>query len=232
MRIGIKFFMLPFITILLMEKKRDIITLNKKAWNNAVKIYEQAKYGKLNALAELFCEKLPESVLILDVGSGTGLPFAKYFIDKGFKVLGIDISAKMVKLAQENVPEAEFRELSMTDLDYNNKFDGIFSNYSMLCLSPPFFKDVASRLIKALKTNGLLYIALNEPREAEQNLDEQVFVEVMGQEMYSRAYTEREVLEIFTPLGLTLLKEHRETVQSKEFGVENCMRFIFKKIAS
>ncbi len=224
--------MLPYITILLMEKKRDIITLNKKAWNNTAKIYEQAKYGKLNALAELFCEKIPKSALILDVGSGTGLPFAKYFIDKGFKVLGVDISAQMVKLAQENVPEAEFRELSMTDLDYNNKFDGIFSNYSMFCLNPPLFKDVASKLVKALKINGLLYIALNEPREAEQNLDEQVFVEVMGHEMYSRAYTEREVLEIFTPLGLTLLKVHRETVQSKEFGVENCMRFIFKKITS
>jgi SAM-dependent methyltransferase len=222
--------MLPYITILLMEKKRDIITLNKKAWDNAAKIYEQAKYGKLNALAETFCEKLPENALILDVGSGTGLPFAKYFIDKGFKVLGVDISAQMVKLAQENVPEAEFRELSMTDLNYNNKFDGIFSNYSMLCLSPPLFKDVASRLVKSLKNNGLLYIALNEPSEVEQNLDEDVFIEVMGQEMYSRAYSEKEVLECFTRLGLSLLKIIREIVKSEEFGIEYCMRFLFKKL--
>ncbi len=213
-----------------MERKRDIITLNKKAWNNAAIIYEQAKYGKLNALAELFCEKLPKGAFILDSGSGTGLPFAKYFIDKGFKVLGIDISAQMIKIAQENVPEAEFRELSMTDINYNNKFDGIFSNYSMLCLSPILFKDVANKMVKALKTKGLLYIALNEPSEVGQNLDEDVFVEIMGQEMYSRVYTEKEVLEIFEPLGLSLLKFHREIVKSEEFGIEHCMRFLFRKM--
>ncbi|MFX0012458.1 MAG: class I SAM-dependent methyltransferase [Candidatus Hermodarchaeota archaeon] len=213
-----------------MKKKLDIISLNKKAWNNAAKIYEQAKYGKLNELAVLFCEKLPEKALILDLGSGTGIPFTKYFVDKGFKVLGIDISAQMVKLSQANVPEADFKELSMTDLDYINKFDGIFSNYSMLCLNPPLFKDVASRLEKALKNNGLLYIALNEPRELEQNLDEDVFVEIMGEKMYSRAYTEKEILETFTPLGLTLLKIHREIINSKEFGIEYCTRFLFKKM--
>ncbi|MFX1497102.1 MAG: class I SAM-dependent methyltransferase [Promethearchaeota archaeon] len=213
-----------------MKEKLDLISLNKKAWNNVAKIYEQSKYGKLNILAELFCEKLPEKALILDLGSGTGLPFAKYFVDKGLKVLGIDISAKMVKLSQENVPKADFRELSMTDLDYIDKFDGIFSNYSMLCLSPPLFKDVANRLEKALKSKGLLYIALNEPRKAGLNLDEHVFVEIMGHQMYSRAYTEKEVLDTFIPLGLTLLKIHREVINSKEFGIEHCMRFLFKKM--
>ncbi|MFX1312626.1 MAG: class I SAM-dependent methyltransferase [Promethearchaeota archaeon] len=213
-----------------MNEKIDIISLNKKAWNNAAKIYEQAKYGKLNKLAKLFCKTLHKRALILDLGSGTGLPFAKYFIEKGFKVLGIDISAQMVKLSQKNVPESDFRELSMTDLDYIDKFDGIFSNYSMLCLSPPLFKDVASRLIKALKKNGLLYLALNEPRTIGLNLDEDVFVELMGEKMYSRAYTEKEVLDTFKPLGLTLLKIHRKIVNSKEFGIEHCMRFLFKKI--
>ncbi|MFX1502864.1 MAG: class I SAM-dependent methyltransferase [Promethearchaeota archaeon] len=212
-----------------MKKKLDIISLNKKAWNNSAKIYEQAKYGDLNELAVLFCEKLPQKALILDLGSDTGRPFTKYFVDKGIKFLGIDISSEMIKLSQENVPEANFKELSMTDIDYINKFDGIFSNYSMLCLSPPLFKDVAIRLEMALKINGLLYIALNEPREVEQNPDEDVLVEIMGEKMYSRAYTEKEVLETFTPLGLTLLKIHREIVNSKEFGIEYCMRLLFKK---
>lgn len=222
--------MMPFINSLPMKEKLDIVSLNKKAWNNAAKIYEQANYGKLNKLAELFCEKLPEKALILDLGSGTGLPFAKYFVDKGFKVLGIDISAEMIKLSQKNVPEADFRELSMTNIDYVDKFDGIFSNYSMLCLSPPLFKDVASRLEKALKRKGLLYIALNEPRKDGLNLDEHVIEEIMGQQMYSRAYTEKEVLDSFVPLGLTLLKIHREVVNSKEFGIEHCMRLLFKNM--
>jgi SAM-dependent methyltransferase len=212
-----------------MKEKLDIISLNKKAWNNAAKTYEQAKYGKLSEVAELFCGILPKGALILDLGSCTGMPFANYFIDKGFKVIGIDISAQMIKLSQLNVPKAIFLELSMTDLEFVNKFDEIFSNYSMFCLSPPLFKDVASRLERALKNNGLLYIALNEPGHVYQKLDEEVVVEIMGERMYSRAYTEHEVLNTFIPLGFSLLKIHREIISSKEFGIEYCIRFLFEK---
>jgi len=213
-----------------MKENIDVISLNKKAWNNAAKKYEQAKYGKINALAELFCEKLPENAFILDLGSGTGLPFAKYFVDKGFKVLGIDISPQMVKISQENVPKAEFRELSMTDLDFVNEFDGVFSNYSMLLLNPQLFKDVGKRIVKSLKNNGLFYLALNEPREEGGNLDDDdVIVNILGEKMYSRAYTEEEIITIFTSLGLNLLKIHREIISSKEFGIEHCIRFLFKK---
>ncbi|KKN03049.1 hypothetical protein LCGC14_1111510, partial [marine sediment metagenome] len=71
----------------------------------------------------------------------------------------------MVKLSQKNVLNAEFREISMIELDYVNKFDGVFSNYSMLLLNPPLFKDVAKILVKSLKNKGLLYLALNKPKE-------------------------------------------------------------------
>ena len=213
-----------------MEDKIDVISLNKKAWNNVAKKYEQAKYGKTNLLTEFFCKELPENAYILDLGSGTGLPFAKFFVEKGFKVLGIDISSQMIKMAKENVPNADFRELSMTDLDHVNEFDGVFSNYSMLLLNPSLFKDVANRIVKSLKNNGLFYLALNEPRKEGGNLDDDVVVKIMGEKMYSRAYTEKEILEIFTPLGMSLLKIHREVISTQEFGVEHCLRILFKKL--
>ncbi|KKM83282.1 hypothetical protein LCGC14_1311050 [marine sediment metagenome] len=52
----------------------------------------------------------------------------------------------------------------------------------------------------------------------------------MGEKMYSRAYTEKEVLEIFTPLGMNLLRIYREVISTKEFGVELSMKFLFKKL--
>ena len=44
-----------------MKENLDVISLNKKAWNNAAEKYKQAKYGKINALAELFCKNLPKT---------------------------------------------------------------------------------------------------------------------------------------------------------------------------
>ncbi|TKJ25309.1 MAG: hypothetical protein CEE42_08120 [Promethearchaeota archaeon Loki_b31] len=212
-----------------MDEKLNIISLNKKAWNNVAEKYNDANYGSLNPLVEYFCNELPKNGSILDLGSGTGLPFAKLFIEKGFNVLGVDISSQMIKIAQKNGPLANFKELSMTDLDYDKKFDGVFSSYSMLLLSPQLFKDVANRIVKSLKNNGLLYLSLNEPRAEGEDVDKEVIVEIMDEKMYSRAYREEEILTIFSPLGMKHLKILHKIQTSKEFGIEHMIAFVFKK---
>ncbi|HYQ84101.1 MAG TPA: class I SAM-dependent methyltransferase [Rubrobacter sp.] len=45
--------------------------------------------------------------LVVDLGCGSGL-WARELVDKGFGVLGIDISEAMIELSRNKVPEAEF----------------------------------------------------------------------------------------------------------------------------
>ena len=213
-----------------MDKKLNIISLNRKAWNNVAEKYNDANYGKMNPVIDFFCKKLPERGSILDIGSGTGLPFAKLFLNKGFNYLGVDISSQMIKIARKNVPLAKFEEISMTELKYDNEFDGVFSHYSMLLLSPQLFKEVAKKVAKSLRGNGFFYLSLNEPIEKDANLDEDVICEIMGETMYSRAYTEEEIIDVFTPLGLKKLQIYRETQNSEEFGTEYMIVFVFQKI--
>ena len=213
-----------------MDKKLNIISLNKKAWNNVAEKYNTAKYSKQNPAIEFFCRELPEKGSILDIGSGTGLPFAKLFLEKDFNYLGVDISSQMIKIARKNVPLAKFEEKSMTDLNYDKEFDGVFSHYSMLLLSPQLFKDVAKRVVKSLKGKGLFYLSLNEPRVKDADLDEDVYCEIMGETMYSRAYTEEEILNVFSLLSLNCLKIYREVQNSEEFGTEHMIVFVFRKI--
>ena len=213
-----------------MDKKLNIISLNKKAWNIVAGKYNDANYGSLNPLVEYFCNELPKNGSILDLGSGTGLPFAKLFVEKEFNYLGVDISSQMIKIAQKNVPLANFKELSITDLNFENEFDGVFSHYTMLLLNPDMFKDVARRVVKSLKANGFFYLSLNEPSVENADLDEDVICEIMGEIMYSRAYTEGEILDVFTPLGLKKLQIYHETQNSEEFGTEYRIVFVFQKI--
>ncbi|MFX0074102.1 MAG: class I SAM-dependent DNA methyltransferase [Candidatus Hermodarchaeota archaeon] len=213
-----------------MDKKVDIISLNRKAWNNVAEKYDNSKYNSFNPLIEYFCNELPKNGSVLDLGSGTGLPYAKLFVEKGFNYLGIDISSQMVKLARRNVPLASFKVMSMTDLNFDNEYEGVFSSYSMLLLSPEILKDVAKRVRNSLKRGGLFYISLNEPRVKNIDLDKDVICKIMGETMYSRAYTEDEINSIFSPLGLKRIKTHREILSSKEFGVEHMMVLVFKKI--
>ena len=46
--------------------------------------------------------------LVVDLGCGSGI-WARELADAGYKVLGIDISPAMIKIAQQRVPDGEFR---------------------------------------------------------------------------------------------------------------------------
>ena len=213
-----------------MNNSPDIISMNKIAWNNIAKRYEKENLAKINPLFDFFCDQFSKGSFILDLGSGTGLPYAKMFIEKGFKVLGIDISSQMIKIAKKNVPGAEFIELSMTDLVYKNEFNGVFSSYTMLLLDELLFKEVGRRITLSLKKGGLFYLSLNEPWEENADVDGEAIIEILGEKMYSRAYTKEEILETFTPLGMKLLKFNREIQVSKMFGIEHTTVYVFKKI--
>lgn len=212
-----------------MNKKVDIISLNKQAWTRVADKYDEVNYVNINPLFYYFYENLPKGAYIFDLGSGTGKPYAKLLIERGFNVLGIDISPRMVELARKYVPQADFVELSMTDIEYKNMFDGVFSSYTMLLLDPPLFEDVAKRIVRSLKKGGLFYLSLNETGEEGADVDKEVFVEIMGENMYSRAYSKEEVLKMFSNMGMELLKFYRETLTSKEFGIEHSTVYVFKK---
>ena len=208
----------------------DVLKLNKKAWD---KIGEKTaspyiKHKKYLEVFNLFCNKLPKNASVLDFGCGPGIPFTKELVKRGFKVTAIDISDTMIKEAKKNVPEADYVRVSMTDIDFENEFDGIFSGYTMLCLDPENFKIAAKKAVKSLKRGGFFFLALNEP--APEGHDEsENYTEIMGQKMYSRPYTEDEVRKVFAELNMKIIKVARENVSSKAYGDEYTLLVLMQK---
>ncbi|MEJ2251076.1 MAG: class I SAM-dependent methyltransferase, partial [Candidatus Lokiarchaeota archaeon] len=90
----------------------------------ALNYYANRDLAKFNSELERFSKLLPKNAHILDVGTGIGVPTAKFLIEKGFKVTGIDISTTMIHQAKKNVPEANFLEMDALLLDFDvNTFD-------------------------------------------------------------------------------------------------------------
>jgi 2-polyprenyl-3-methyl-5-hydroxy-6-metoxy-1,4-benzoquinol methylase len=126
---------------------KDILDLNKKAWDNIAGRYDE-RSGAPNEFSDVFIkfrERLPENGRVLDLGCGTGLPYAKHMVEEGFDVLGVDLSEEMVKVASRNVLGAKFVQQSMSEIEYSDEFDGVISSFSMLLLPPDLFKETASR---------------------------------------------------------------------------------------
>lgn len=207
-----------------------ILELNKKAWDkvggNTASPY--SKHRKYMEVFDLFCSKLSKGASVLDFGCGPGLPFTKELVKRGFNVTAIDISDTIIKEAKKNVPEAKYTKVSMTEIDFKEQFDGIFSGYSMLCLDPKNFEIAAKKAVKSLKQGGFFFLALNEPPPNGHN-EADSYTEIMGQKMYSRPYTEDEIRAVFSKLNMKIIKVEREVVSSEAYGKEYSLLVLMQK---
>lgn len=212
-----------------MGKPEDVVGLNRGAWERVADQYDRRGRVGVGALFGGFLSCLPAGGRVLDVGSGTGLPYAGALVEGGFDVVGVDVSSRMVELARGHVPGACFVEMSMTEMEYEGEFDGVLAVYSMLLLDPPLFRDVAGRVVGALRGGGVFYLVLNEPWGEGADVDGEAVVEIMGEAMYSRGYSVGEVRDVFLPLGLEEVGFHRVIQVTEEFGVEHRVEFVFRK---
>jgi SAM-dependent methyltransferase len=209
----------------------DIISLNRGAWEsigeNIASPY--LNYEKYALLLQRFCDSLPMNGTVLDLGCGPGLPFTGYLVQKGFHVTGIDFAESMLISARRNVPEATYICMSMTEISYSNNFDGIFCGHSMLCLDPENFKVTARKIAKALRPDGWIFLALNEPPPPPLYEEESCLTEILGRRMYSRPYSEAEVRTAF-PESLDVMAVERETVSTNEYGEEFVLLVLLRKV--
>jgi len=76
---------------------------------------------------DAFAALLPAGGSILDIGCGMGEPIARYAIDAGFPVVGVDSSPSLIDLCRTRFPDSEWLVADMRDLDLGRRFDGILA---------------------------------------------------------------------------------------------------------
>ena len=102
-----------------------------------------------------FISKLPKQAKILDLGCGSGRD-ALAFLNAGFDVEAIDGSKKMCEIAQSKTG-LSIRNIRFGQLDDQNKYDGVWACASLLHLPKNELPKVFSKIIEALKEEGIFY---------------------------------------------------------------------------
>src|SRR5579885_515575 len=114
----------------------------------------------LDAFARAVAGNAPsERFRILDAGCGPGRD-SKWFRERGFHVIGVDLSAGMLAEARRRVPDVEFRQADLRRLNFpDGYFDGIWCCASLLHLPR---NDVPAVLasFRRLLDHGFLYVAV------------------------------------------------------------------------
>jgi cyclopropane fatty-acyl-phospholipid synthase-like methyltransferase len=62
---------------------------------------------------------------LLDLGCGAATPIARYLLNQGYRLTGVDSSSAMLRLAQANCPEAEFVAGDLLAVELAGGYHGI-----------------------------------------------------------------------------------------------------------
>jgi SAM-dependent methyltransferase len=79
------------------------------------------------AWLDRFIELLGSERTVLDIGCGMGEPIARYLLDRGCRVVGIDSSASMIAMCRDRFPESEWLVRDMRTFELRRRFDGILA---------------------------------------------------------------------------------------------------------
>ncbi len=113
---------------------------------------------------DYFLSLLNKDSRILDIGCGGGVK-TKYISEKGYKVLGIDFSEKMIEIAKRQNPSVNFSVVDIYDIDkISETFDGIFIQAVLLHIPKARVLEILQKIKSKLNTNGLVYLAVKGVR--------------------------------------------------------------------
>ena len=148
-------------------------------------------------------KKFPKNSRILDLGSGSGVPVARFLATKGYKVIGIDFADGMIKLARKNVPKARFVRMDITKMKFKPKsFDGAVSFYAMIHVPREKHARVYRKLHRVLKPDShVLFNASGDDKDGCEEYKE----DYLGVPMFWSYYGPKKISKIIIDAGFEIV---------------------------
>ena len=146
----------------------------------------------------LALNKMSSHGLVLDLGCGSSEPIARFFIENGCKVTGVDGSSKMIELCISRFPNETWLHADMREINLNKKFDLIIAWNSYFHLSQNDQKLMFRTFDKHLKINSLLLFTTG-PSSGE------IYSEMNGQQFYHSSLTIDEYRFLLVENGFEVL---------------------------
>jgi 2-polyprenyl-3-methyl-5-hydroxy-6-metoxy-1,4-benzoquinol methylase len=169
-----------------------------EAFDKAAKIY-QDKFMDVTVFADtfnFFCGNITaKNADILDIACGPG-NITKYLLDRNpdYNMLGIDLSTKMLDLAQVNNPTAQFQLMDCREINkIEKRFDGIMCGFCLPYLTREEAIELIANVSGLLKPGGVFYLSTMEDDYAKSGL----IVSSLGDQVYLNYHQEDYLVKAF-----------------------------------
>lgn len=101
-------------------------------------------------------ELMPDRRSVLDVGCGGGEPIARFFIEAGCQVTGVDAAFGMIQLCESRFPDERWVHGDMRNLELGEYFDAIVAWDSFFHLTRDDQRAMFLRFANHLAPGGVL----------------------------------------------------------------------------
>lgn len=157
---------------------RDSYTKTSGQWNDG---HGTKKFWGKNF--DEFYKLLPKG-RVLEIGCGAGRD-AQELIEHGYEYLGTDISEGMIKEAKKRLPGHNFKQKSVYDLSYSDKFDGFWAAACLIHVPKPRIDEALQAIKNSIKPGAIGFISMKEGigdiLEQRESLDNKKFYFVFWQ---------------------------------------------------
>ena len=138
---------------------------------------------------------------VLDAGCAAGRDSA-YLSANGCKVIGIDLSEKLLEIARIDAPGAKFYSADMRHLSFEKEmFDGIWSCMAIHHIKHEELPAVFAGFFTILKHGGIIYIQVKKG-DGEEYIAEP---SVPGKKRFFSLFTQKQLKKYCEKAGLTVI---------------------------
>ncbi len=139
------------------KKEQTIESYNKNAQALAKKF--DSLGARTKDIEETFLLTKKDNPNVLEVGCGNGRD-ASEIIKHTNKYLGIDISEKLIGIAQQKLPQTQFQMADIENYDFPQNLDIIFAFASLIHVPKESLKKILSDAFLSLNENGIIRLSM------------------------------------------------------------------------
>ncbi|WP_222428348.1 class I SAM-dependent DNA methyltransferase [Sphingomonas suaedae] len=162
---------------------------------------------------ERFERMLPRGASVLDLGCGGGEPVARFLIDHGHHLTGIDTSTTLISLARTRFPRHQWIEADMMRFGAETAaYDGILAWCSLFHLEPQWQEKLIRRMSVWLRKGGVALFNTGPANGV-------AIGEFEGEELYHASLAPAEYRAIFAECGLSVINNVIEDASCGGFTV-------------
>jgi SAM-dependent methyltransferase len=153
--------------------------------------------GEARYFAEI-AARIPAGAPVLDLGCGSGVPIARFFIDYGFALTGVDAAPAMIEICRERFGQAEWIVADMRRLALARPFAAIFAWDSFFHLPPADQRRMFS-VFRAHAAPGAFLLFTSGPSAGEPIGD------LYGESLYHASLDEPEYRALLDEAGFSVV---------------------------